>query len=103
MTGTYSNDFTGNSGLQWDSTDQLNGGTAPALNAANAELQMCEDGEVWSKGGNCFSSSRTLSLKTDPSLSFTLTNTGEYSFTLWFKMETVIESTSLLKFNTGET
>ena len=72
--------------LQWDQNWQQNGGAAPALNPANAELQMCEEGEVWSKGGNCFHSTRTLSLSLDPSFSFALANTGEYSFVLWFKM-----------------
>ena len=95
--------MTGVKGLQWDSTRQLNGGTAPTLTDPNAELQMCDNGEVWSKGGTCFPSSRSLSLTTDPSLSFTLSNTGEYSFVLWFKMESALESTSLLKFNSGET
>ena len=54
LKGSINNDFTGATGLQWDSTSQLNGGTAPGVNAANAELQMCDSGVVWSKGGNCF-------------------------------------------------
>ena len=103
MARSYSNNFQGSNGLQWTTTELLNGGTAPAHNAANAELQMCEEGQVWSKGGNCFPSSRTLSLSDDPSFSFSLANTGDYSFTLWFKVEGTIETTSLLNFNSGET
>lgn len=55
MSGSFEHNFSTTSSLQWDSTTRLNGGTAPAVSAANPELQMCEDGEVWSKGGNCFS------------------------------------------------
>ena len=82
-------DFAGKTKLQWD--------------YVNDSLRICEEGEVWSLGGVCSSSSRTVSMTSDPSSSFSLTNTGEYSFVMWFKMENAIESATLLEFNGGET
>ena len=100
---SLTNDFSGATGLQWDSTWQLNGGTPPGVNEANPELLMCESGEVWSRGGACYPESRTLGLQSDPSVSFVLANTGEYSFVLWFQYYSTLTSVSLLSFNSGET
>ena len=87
--------------MQWDSTKLLNGGIAPSINQPNAELSLCEDGEVWSKGGACYSSARTLATKSITIPQISIANTGEYSFAVWIKVESVIETMSLFEFKGG--
>ena len=72
--------------MQWDSTKWLNGGVAPSIYQPNAELSVCADGEVWSKGGTCYTSARTLALTSITIPSISIPNTGEYSFALWIKV-----------------
>lgn len=47
---------------------------------------MCDEGEVWSRGGACFSSNKAIGTKFINIPPINLANTGTYSFVIWFKL-----------------
>ena len=99
ISGSFSEDLSSKSKVNWDFTRFDNEGEIPAYGAANKELHMCPDGLVWSRGGACYPFTRSLGLKSTIGSSFSLTHTGELSFVLWIKMTSAVEDASL--FNTN--
>ena len=75
-------------GVEWDYTRQLNGGSLPAINSANAELHLCEEGEAWSSGTTCYPATRIYSKRFDGTYTtFSFPGVSEFSFVVWFKQD----------------